>query len=110
MVQCEDGEGREEGAQMLSVKVVKAKLKGKELHWHFNLDRYRWGIIAPKVKKQWLRELWGVTLWDRLWGRDVPPCDRCKEENLDALHVILCKPLCDDCYQDLVADVLTSHD
>ena len=85
---------------MISARDVKIKMHGKELHWYFGKDSDRWKLVVPSIKKRLLRELWEVTLWDRLLGRDVPHCGRCKEENLESLHVILCTPLCDCCYDD----------
>jgi hypothetical protein len=91
---------------MLSVKEVKVKLGGKTDQWYFGFDRERWGIIVPKIKHRLLRDLWGITLWDRLLGRDIPKCDRCKNELLEVPRFILHYPLCAFCYGEYSADAL----
>lgn len=91
---------------MLRVDEVKIKLDGKEVHWYFGRDRDRWAVVAPKQKIKWLRELWEVSLWDRLFKRDIPKCDRCKEIILEFPRFILQFPLCDFCYGEYSADAL----
>ena len=91
---------------MLNVKEVKQKLGGKDLHWYVRYDRTRWDKIVPKIKRGLLRDLWEVSLWDRLCGRDIPHCSRCKEEIFDMPRYISTSPLCDCCYDDFVCEAI----
>lgn len=95
---------------MLDDSEVKAKLDGQEVHWYFGRDRDRWAVVAPKQKIKWLRELWEVSLWDRLCGRDIPHCDRCKEEIEGYPRYILTFPLCECCYDDFDCESINDHD
>jgi hypothetical protein len=91
---------------MLDDSEVKKKLDGKEVHWYFGRDYDRWRLVVTKQKVKWLRELWEVSLWDRLCGRDIPHCDRCKETLFEFPRFILNYPLCDFCYGEYSADAL----
>ena len=86
---------------MIELDKVKAKLEGLTAWEWCGFDRYDWYRIHPKIKRKLLRELWEVSLLD-LWvfKRDIPQCDRCKEEILDIPKYILTFPLCDCCYDD----------
>jgi hypothetical protein len=95
---------------MLNASEAKKKLNGKEFHWYFGYNRERWNLIVLKRKIKWLRELWEVSLWDRLCGRDIPRCDRCKVILLDFPRYISAFPLCECCYDDFICEALNDRD
>jgi hypothetical protein len=94
---------------MLSAREVKLKLGNKKDHWYFGYDRERWRMVAPKIKRRLLQDLWEITLWDKLLGRNIPKCDRCKNELLEVPRFILQYPLCEFCCGEYSADALTEN-
>lgn len=95
---------------MLDSVEVKTKLDGKDVHWYFGYDSDKWRKIVPKIKLRLLRSLWEVSLWDRLSGRDIPRCDRCKGKIEGYPHYVLTFPLCECCYDDFHCEALNDHD
>jgi len=91
---------------MLDDSEVKNKLDGKDVHWYFGYDYDKWRKIVPKIKLHLLRSLWEVSLWDRISGRDIPHCDRCKEEIEGYPRYILTFPLCECCYDDFNCEAI----